>query len=368
MVLYITYNDAPGGIYNSQVVDVVKCWQTNLNTPTQLVSFVSIRKYSEYRKKIKTAYPTSIVLPMFPKVLLWRFNALVVWLLVLKYKPITIVGRSVFATQLGLMNKRYFKHLKIVYDGRGAITAEVKEYNVGNGKIKSKLIEKLEKKAVLNSDFNIAVSHPLVKYWQANFGYKGNNFTVIPCTVEESFLTSELIEINSPQIKVAYAGSLAGWQSVQEINTLVLNMLANNANATFLFLCEHSTIITDLRILFPNRVFQKTVEHSAIKTELQNCDYGILYRENSVTNNVASPVKFGEYLSCGLQVIISPAIGDCSKQVHEHNLGIVINDLNVPIHLTKPSNESRLFNKRFAIENYNKTNPTIIARYKTVLQ
>jgi hypothetical protein len=367
MVLYITYNDAPGGIYYSQVIDVVKCWQTNLNTTTQLVSFVSVRKYAEYRKKLKAIHPSCIVLPMFPKVGLWRLNALVVWLLILKYAPTTIVGRSVFATQLGLINKRYFKQLKVVYDGRGAITAEVNEYNVGNGKINSKLIQKLEQKAVINSDYNIAVSQALVYYWQTNFGYNGNNFTVIPCTVEASFFNTKIALPNTTNIKIVYAGSLAGWQSIQEINNLVLNILANNANVTFLFLCEHSTLITDLRILFPNRVFQKSVEHAAIKTELQSCDYGILYREKSVTNSVASPVKFGEYLSCGLQLIISDSIGDCSQQVQEHNLGIVVNDLNTPIYLTKPTLQSRLSNSAFAFEHYNKTNTTLLTRYKTVL-
>jgi len=57
-------------------------------------------------------------------------------------------------------------------------------------------------------------------------------------------------------------------------------------------------------------------------------DYGLLIRENSVTNQVASPVKFAEYLACGLKVIISEDLGDYTKLSSQKNWGYVYTDFN----------------------------------------
>jgi hypothetical protein len=53
-------------------------------------------------------------------------------------------------------------------------------------------------------------------------------------------------------------------------------------------------------------------------------DYGILLRENSITNQVASPVKFAEYLSAGLKILISENLGDYSEFVTKNKCGTII--------------------------------------------
>ena len=55
-------------------------------------------------------------------------------------------------------------------------------------------------------------------------------------------------------------------------------------------------------------------------------DYGYVFREQSVTNQVASPVKVAEYLSCGLKVLISENLGDYSSMIKENDLGRIIDD------------------------------------------
>jgi glycosyltransferase involved in cell wall biosynthesis len=53
-------------------------------------------------------------------------------------------------------------------------------------------------------------------------------------------------------------------------------------------------------------------------------DVGLLLRDDSIVNRVASPVKFGEYLAAGLPVIITEGLGDYSDAVRTHALGSVI--------------------------------------------
>ncbi|MEQ1734349.1 MAG: hypothetical protein ABL940_11800 [Bacteroidia bacterium] len=367
MVLYVTYNDAPSGIYNSQVIDVVNCWQRQLTTPTQLVAFVSLRKFMEYKQNIKAQLPSALVLPMFPSVKLWQWNVLTLFFITLYYQPKTIVGRSVYATNLALMMRTIFSKIKIVYDGRGAIAAEVAEYNVGNGSIDIKAIEVMERGAIIASNYRLAVSNALVTYWGSEYNYTLTKHVVVPCTVDDTFIKQELTTTNSTAINVVYAGSLAGWQSLQLLQQLVVNILQNNSTVTFTFLSDEHKLITQLQLQFPKRITQQKVPHNAVCSALMQADYGILFREQSVTNSVASPVKFGEYLACGLQIIASANVGDCSAQVLENNLGILITDIDTPIYLSKPTIAERTANRTFALAQYNKNTPTIVSHYKTLL-
>jgi len=70
---------------------------------------------------------------------------------------------------------------------------------------------------------------------------------------------------------------------------------------------------------------QRWVKHSEVTSVLAACDMGVLIREDSVTNQEASPTKFAEYLSAGLPVIISENLGDYSTFVRKYNCGMIAN-------------------------------------------
>lgn len=56
---------------------------------------------------------------------------------------------------------------------------------------------------------------------------------------------------------------------------------------------------------------------------LTKAEFGFLLRDPLPLNKVASPIKFGEYVSCGVSVIISPCVGDFSEMVEKYNAGLV---------------------------------------------
>lgn len=56
---------------------------------------------------------------------------------------------------------------------------------------------------------------------------------------------------------------------------------------------------------------------------LSAADFGLLIRDSLITNKVASPTKFGEYLAMQLPVILSSGIGDISHLVDKHGLGLI---------------------------------------------
>lgn len=332
MIIYLTYNDNPSGIFSSQVIDVVNFYENTLKQSARLIALVSVRNFFSTRKKIKQEQQKAIVLPMFPKIINWEKNYTLLAVYCFMLKPTVIIGRSVLATQLALKIRNSGLVDKVVYDGRGAISAEWKEYGVINVTSLINQIEDLEKYAVQNADFRIAVSHQLVKHWQKIFNYGSNEHVVIPCTINKAF---EEVQLNEAQINYSrhqlgldfsdvvfiYSGSLAGWQSFDILHVFLRNILDLNKNNKVVFLSELDENIFELQNSYPGRVIQKKVSVSDVSSYLTAADYGLLIRKDSVTNQVASPVKFAEYLACGLKVIISDGIGDYTDFVNKHNCG-----------------------------------------------
>jgi glycosyltransferase involved in cell wall biosynthesis len=361
---YLTYNDTTSGIYSSQVIDVVKFFNTELKTNVKLVAFISIRSFFINRKKIKTEFSKAIVLPMFPGVHRWRNNHFLLSLFILIYKPQTIIGRSVFATQLALIAKRNGKIKNVVYDGRAAVKAEWEEYKVITNQVLLNSIFELEKQCVLQSDYRLAVSNALIAYWQNEFEYNSSQHAVIPCTINTLFeyvtipqetISRKRMELgfNINDSVFVYSGSLAGWQSIKLMIDFIKHILYKSNTHKILFLSEVIPEIKLLQIEFPNQVQCIKLNPIDVPHFLIACDYGILIREKSVTNQVASPVKFAEYLACGLPVIISSKLGDYSEFVKLNECGFILTDFTT-------DNLKGLFLKekiqKIALENFTKKN------------
>jgi hypothetical protein len=97
--------------------------------------------------------------------------------------------------------------------------------------------------------------------------------------------------------------------------------------------------------LAPDRV----ADHLAV------CDYGLLLREPTITNRVASPTKFAEYLAAGLDVLISPGLGDLSDFVRRHGCGLVVDPGNGSLTLTPNTPERRRRNRQLARDHFEKS-------------
>jgi hypothetical protein len=332
--IYLTFNDHPSGIYTSQVTDVIRFLKEDLKVEIRLLAMISLRGFASGRRRIKQECPDAIVLPMFPGVARWRTNRYALKVMFAIMKPGMIIGRSVLATQLALFNRGT---AKVVYDGRGAIKAEWSEYDVVKDKRLISEIGDLEKEVVLKSDFRIAVSMNLVNYWRSEYSYSENNHVVIPCTLAASFEKVVLAQgdisgarqklgLKADDIVFVYSGSVSGWQGFSMIADFMRPVLKGAANNKLVFLSDRDLNIDRLMQEFPAQVVVRRLHPAEVSSFMIAGDYGLLIREPSVTNKVASPVKFAEYLACGLRVIISPDLGDYSDFVRRHDCGWVIGD------------------------------------------
>jgi hypothetical protein len=290
-----------------------------------------------------------------------------------KFNPEIIIARGPFATNLALNFK---DDRKICFDGRGAYVPELMEYNVvPDEKIKSE-IESIERRAVLESNFRIAVSNALVNYWKEQFQYKGTNHVVIPCTLNSNSIPVGLPADNSGKrnelgfkkenIIIAYSGSNAGWQTLEDLTEKLIPLFRENQLLTLLLMLKDVPAEFSLKKEFPDRVHSAWVKPEEVTAILSACDYGWMVREKSVTNKVASPVKFAEYLVAGLPVIISEELGDYPEFVLANKCGIVWNAKTNASFLPVIPYEEKLRIHKLALEHFSKEN--FKAAYQSILK
>lgn len=332
-ISYITFNDLYSGIYNSQVIDVLNLYKKN-NINIKLISFVSIRFYFSEKKEIKTKYNRAIIIPMFFGLRYWTIYRLILY--VLLYNTKIVLCRGIFSANLALISKR--KKCKIIYDGRGAINAEQIEYGVYNNTGLENKIYNLEKRAVLETDYRISVSNKLLNYWFSEFNYKSKDHVVIPSSCSNNYNNKVLnrgdLNISENSILVVFSGSISKWHSYSKMISDFTKILNKNPRVNLLFLSKLNSHITIIKNKFPGRVFDFWVDPKDVFSYLKIADYGYVVREDSITNQVSSPVKIAEYLSCGLKVLISKNLGDYSEMIEKNDLGYIIRNDNT-INLVK---------------------------------
>lgn len=339
-MLYITLLDQfHPGIYSSQVIDVCDYLNKKYNIKIRILAFLSVKEllYTDAKKKLKQLSPTAIVLPAFPKLQFFQLTSVLLFFVCLFTGERIAICRNVFSTIIALKIKRLKLLRKVVLDGRSAMAAEIKEYNVFPVEYIKKNIRKFEAKAVLSSDFRIAVSNQLIDYWKTNYGYSQNKHVVIPCTLDTKYFNDlnktinknkiipikKELGINENDIVLVYSGSTAPWQSFQLLEKFICPIMDQQSEIKILFLSKENEDNLRLKNKYNERVIIKWIEHKDVLNYLSCCDYGILLREQSITNKVASPTKFAEYLFADLPVLISENLGDFTEFVNQNNCGIV---------------------------------------------
>ncbi|MBS1646339.1 MAG: hypothetical protein JST67_03240 [Bacteroidetes bacterium] len=337
-MIFLTYNDSYSGIFQSQVIDVCAFLEKEFQQKTTLVAFVSIRNYNAQKKAIQKKYARSVVLPMFPKVKFWKWNVPILFFTCLLLGERKIWARGVFATNLALYVKKTAWVQKVLFDARGAYQAEFTEYQVVADASVVAAIEKIEKKALQKSNAQAAVSKQLINWWARKYQYTPKQPIVIPCTLSHFFYGNFITEsqwldnrsvqgFSKDDVVVIYSGSSAGWQSFDLVDAYLHQLFSYTEKMKLIFLSnkipENSLTFKD----FSNKIITKWVKPNEVRDLMLLADYGILIREQSVTNQVASPVKFAEYLACGLQVLISKGIGDFPDFVKTHQCGHLFSDV-----------------------------------------
>lgn len=374
-MIFLTYNDAYSGIYKSQVIDVCSLFEKQLHCPTRLVALVSVRHYLSQRRSIKSTYAKAVVIPMMPTAALWKLNSLALFFLLLFTGERKIWARGPFACNIALALKKSGLVKKVIFDARGAYKAELTEYSVVSSEKVKKEIGLIEKKTLIESDKQLAVSFKLVEWWDREYKFIPHAHRVIPCTLQEDLLSvfpteieilalREALGFSKEDIVLVYSGSSAGWQSFELVDDYLFDVMNSDPKIKLLFLSNSQPVNSRVFAAFSSRIVRKWVKPNEVRKLLLCGDYGLLIRENSVTNQVASPVKFAEYLACGLDVIISEGIGDFSSFVSEKECGQYYSK---NTSLSTIPHEKKTANHQLAVQYFSKEGPQISEAYSYLL-
>ncbi|HVT88209.1 MAG TPA: glycosyltransferase [Tepidisphaeraceae bacterium] len=247
--------------------------------------------------------------------------------------PVLLHCRGSHATHLGLGVRRN-RDVKVIYDMRGVEHAE--QLYVRNDLKSANNLEDLEATAARSSDAVICVSNRMKEFACGRYGIDAGKIAVAPCCVDMS-APDPMLARNANRLKlgiterfvVAYCGGAHSWQLPRQSTELFLKIQSAIPRAHYLVLTpaveQLKHILQQLNVRSSDATVMN-VPHDQVATHLAAADVGLLIRERSLINEVAAPVKFGEYLRSSLPVIISEGVGDYSQLVRSEQLGFVLDD------------------------------------------
>ncbi|NNC84331.1 MAG: hypothetical protein HKN79_12205 [Flavobacteriales bacterium] len=322
-LVYLTYGDVDSPVFTSQVIGFCQFLQEHMEIPTRVVAFVPLRLYFQQKELLKRYAMNIKVLPVVNR---WQdrqwYSRLNAWLLA-RIEADSVMTRNPVAVHLCMaLQKRGWKFF---YDARGCHYKELEEFSDASPQTiqRMRTIEALSWK---KADWVYAVSQSLVDYFKNENRYRDHNHSVVPCChVPAEVLTTHSKEslFGNSEVKVfCYAGSLSVWNFPRSFVELTRKILQHPENR-LIILSRQLDALESFPQFSSDRCIKRTVPSSEVSSYLSISDYGILLRKKAVTNQVASPSKFADYVANGCKIIISPDIGDLSEMVQQHDLGLV---------------------------------------------
>lgn len=263
--------------------------------------------------------------------------------------PLVVRCRNAAMTCIATKALHGFENVRIIFDCRGAEIIElVQQLGVENVPAEQwtskqreaiELARRREEIAVTQSAGITCVSQAMVRSLQQRYPQLSDDkFRVVPCCPDVDSFQSALPQRDavreelglSDRYVVTYLGSLV-WYQQPEASLRVFRAIHRlRSDAHFLAITTEPDKMRRLaqQAEIPEAcVTIKSLPAREVPRYLVASDVALMLRDQSETNRVASPVKFGEYLAAGVPVIITPGLGDASGLVENEYLGQLV-DLN----------------------------------------
>ena len=215
-------------------------------------------------------------------------------------------------------------HKNIIPDVRGASVEEIREFYDINKVLKSLKTSNIKKaNKNLNKFYKISVvSDSLKAYMVNNYNIDQEKIVVTPCLADtvfrynqqqRKFIRNEL-NLSRDDILIVFSrGGAANWQNNDEL----------------IVLAEKGLKVLNLskKEISHKNVLNKFVSYYKVPLFLNAADATIIWRNKSLVNKVASPVKFSEYVCCGLPVIANYFVDMITSYLLKYDCGLLTNTL-----------------------------------------
>jgi len=250
-------------------------------------------------------------------------------------------ARGHIPATIGLALKRKFG-VKLLFDVRGLMAEEyVDARHWPQGGLRYRVTKAAERRIFAATDAVVTLTEriwPIIRDWN---GLRSRNVhhAVIPCCVDLSVFrfseeerTRRRAELQlDNRFVLIYSGSLDGWYLTEQMADFFADFVREQKDAHLLWLTTGS--FERVRQLMGSRGVEeshfsvRSVAASAVPSYLSAGDAGIAFIKRCLSKVASSPTKNGEYLACGLPIIINAGIGDSDALVTRWNAGVLIDDL-----------------------------------------
>lgn len=262
--------------------------------------------------------------------------------LVREHKIEMVHARSHIAAAIALQLKRRFG-LKMIFDLRGLMADEYVDANHWRqGGIRYRITKRMERRALAGADGIVTLTEkvwPVIKSWDV-LSDREIIHEVIPCCVDLDLFRFDPLAREQRRAELGiqnrlvlvYSGSIGGWYLTEEMADFFAALLRKRPDAHFLWLTlGDAEMINGLMSKRSVATKQYTVVHAApkdVSSYLSAGDAGIAFYKPAFSRMATSPVKIGEYLACGLPLVINAGIGDSDAMVTAEKIGALVSDFN----------------------------------------
>lgn len=191
----------------------------------------------------------------------------------------------------------------------------------------------LLKRNAKNTDGFFVVTDALEEYIKMNYHISDKaKFFIIPCATDtQQFIVKEHLEdrkryrdkygIEDNEIVFIYSGGVSPWQCVDKTIELYKKTADNMDIKTRMLVFSHRREEIKQLAGDDRRIQVDSYPPDELIHVLHAGDFAFLLRENSITNNVAFPNKYLEYVQSGMKIITTPYVKEIARQIAQYDLG-----------------------------------------------
>ncbi|RKY32723.1 MAG: hypothetical protein DRP74_01925 [Candidatus Omnitrophota bacterium] len=353
-VLYITYDGILEPIAQSQALNYIKGIGRE-GFKFYLMSFEKKAYINEldYLSEVKSDLDHNNIswirlkYHRWPKIFSTFFDILagifVSLFICLKYKIRVIHARAEVAAFIAYVVSRLLG-TRFIYDRRGVMAHD---YIAGGmwtktspvTKILFKIVDSLDKKFLFKSDFTVVLTQRIAAFLKEDLLLRKReiNLKVIPCCVDlqrfkpkQSNNPSVRASVSNKEFVLIYTGSIGTWYLLEEMVDFFNELKKVRMNARLLIVThsERDLVEETLKLKrMDNESFAIDLKrYQEMPGCLNSADAAIMFIKPVFSKIASCPTKFGEYLACGLPVIVNTGIGDTRELIEKYRIGSVVDN------------------------------------------
>ncbi|MFS8087410.1 MAG: hypothetical protein ACMG6H_17395, partial [Acidobacteriota bacterium] len=233
--------------------------------------------------------------------------------------------------------------IKMIFDIRGLMAEEYLDANHWKqGSIPYRLTKAMETRALAAADGIVTLTKkiwPIINEWPGLSGRPVQHEVIPCCTDLELFRYRPTDRVQRREelgfgnkFVLVYGGSIDGWYLTEKMAEFFSRLKAYRQDAHFLWLTpgSHDRVREVMRGQNVPDTDYTVMRASAVDVPSYLCaaDVGLAFIKPGFSKQASSPTKYGEYLGCGLPLVINAGVGDSDDLMMTPGVGVLINEFN----------------------------------------